>query len=144
MPTQGLLVEELSRIISQAITPAFLLGAVAAFVSVLIGRLNRVLNLCSALTANENNDTPTGQLRTGISRFRRRAKLLNRALEYAIIAAIFITLLVIAAFASAAVGLNEVYGASILFVLALGFFAASLICLWFEVRIAAREIDQER
>jgi hypothetical protein len=54
----------------------------------------------------------------------------------------FITFLVIAAFTSAAVGLNQIYGAAVLFVLALSFFAASLICLLLEVRIAVAGLAQ--
>jgi hypothetical protein len=142
MPTQGLLAEELSQIISQAIAPAFLLGAMAAFISILIVRLDRIVDRSIALTASQNNNPTMGKANAIIPNLRRRAKLLTRALEYAVIAAIFITLLVIAAFAGVAVGLNQVYGAALLFVLALSFFAASLICLWFEVRIAARSIDQ--
>jgi hypothetical protein len=136
MPTQGFLVAELSQTISQATAPAFLLGAVAAFISVVIGRLNRVVDRGLALVAIEDSGPPGGQLKATISSLRRRARLLRNALEYAVVAAIFITLLVIAAFASAAVGLNQIYGAAILFVLALSFFAASLICLLFELRIA--------
>jgi Protein of unknown function (DUF2721) len=142
MPTQGFLVAELSQIISQATAPAFLLGAVAAFISVLIGRLNRVVDRGLALAVIENNDLPMAQLTASMPSLRRRAKLLGRALEYAVIAAIFITFLVIAAFASAAVGLNQIYGAAALFVLALGFFAASLLCLLFEVRIAVAGLAQ--
>jgi hypothetical protein len=142
MPTQGLLVAELSQIISQATAPAFLLGAVAAFISVLIGRLNRVVDRGLALAVIENNDLPMAQLTASMPSLRRRARLLGRALEYAVIAAIFITFLVIAAFASAAVGVNQIYGAAALFVLALGFFAASLLCLLFEVRIAVAGLAQ--
>jgi hypothetical protein len=142
MPTQGFLVAELSQIISQATAPAFLLGAVAAFISVLIGRLNRVVDRGLALGAIENSNPPMGQLKASIPSLRHRAKLLGRALEYAVIAAIFITFLVIAAFASAAIGINQIYGAAVLFVLALGFFAASLLCLLFEVRIAVAGLAQ--
>jgi hypothetical protein len=142
MPNQGMLIEELSHIISQSTAPAFLLGAVAGFISVLIGRLNRIVDHATALAAKEDNDRSVGRPTAGIPILKRRADLLYRALKYAIIAAIFITLLVIASFASAAVGLNQIYGASILFVLALGFFAASLICLLFEVRIAVAGLNQ--
>jgi hypothetical protein len=136
MQTKGFLVAELSQIISQATAPAFLLAALAAFISVLIGRLNRIVDRDLALAAAEANDPPMGQLKADIPSLGRRAKLLSRALVCAVIAAINITFLVIAAFASAAAGFNQVYGAAVLFVLALGFFAASLICLLLEVRIA--------
>ena len=41
--SSGFLVEELPQIIAQATAPAFLLGAVAGFLSVLIGRSNRIV-----------------------------------------------------------------------------------------------------
>ncbi len=66
---------------------------------------------------------------------------MNRAIEFAVISGIFTTLLVIVAFASAALGLNQAYGAAILFVLALSFFATALIYLWVEVRIAVSDLD---
>jgi hypothetical protein len=37
-------VSQLSHVISQAAAPAFLLGALAAFIAVLISRLNRVID----------------------------------------------------------------------------------------------------
>ena len=37
-------VSQLSHVISQAAAPAFLLGALAAFIAVLISRLNRVVD----------------------------------------------------------------------------------------------------
>jgi len=142
MPTQRFLVAELSQIISQATAPAFLLAALASFISVLIGRLNRIVDRGLDLGATEDSDPLMRQLKASIPDRKHRAKLLSRALEFAIIASILITFLVIAAFASAVVGLNQVYGAAILFVLALCFFAASLICLLFEVRIAVAGLEQ--
>jgi hypothetical protein len=141
MQNQGLLVDELSRIISQATAPAFLLGAVAAFISLLIGRMNRIVDRSVALAAAQDKDPAKGPMKAGIPHLRRRARLMSRAIECALVSGIFVTLLVIVAFGSAALGLNHAYGASILFVLALSFFAAALICLWFELRIAIRGVD---
>jgi hypothetical protein len=41
-------VSELSQVITQAIAPAFLLGALAAFISLLILRMNRVIDRSQA------------------------------------------------------------------------------------------------
>jgi hypothetical protein len=49
MPIQRLLVHELSQIISQAVAPAFLLGAPATFVSLLFGRLHRIADRSTTL-----------------------------------------------------------------------------------------------
>jgi flagellar biosynthesis protein FliP len=141
MPTHGLFVNELSRVISQATAPAFLLGAVAAFVSVLIGRLNRIVDRSNALEAIEDSDPAKGRLKESIPRLRRRALLISRAIQFAIMSGVFTTLLVIIAFVSTALGFNQAYGAAVLFVLALSFFAAALISLWFEVRIAVAGLD---
>ena len=73
-----------------------------------------------------------------VPRLRRRAYLLNRAVEFAVIGGIFTTLLVIVAFISAFLGLTHAYGAAILFVIALLFFVASLTTLWLEIRIALK------
>ncbi len=141
MLTHGLLVNELSRVISQATAPAFLLGAVAAFVSVLIGRLNRIVDRSNTLEAMDDDDPTKRRLKEAVPNLRRRAMLISRAVQYAVISGIFTTLLVIVAFVSTALGFSQAYGAAVLFVFALGFFAAALICLWFEVRIALRGLD---
>jgi hypothetical protein len=47
----------------------------------------------------------------------------------------------IIAFVTAALGFDQVYGAAVLFVFALGFFAVALVCLWLEVRIAIGGLD---
>jgi Protein of unknown function (DUF2721) len=47
---------QLSQVISQVTAPAFLLGAVAAFVSVLISRMNRIIDRSQALNAIADDD----------------------------------------------------------------------------------------
>jgi hypothetical protein len=141
MPSSGLLVDDLSQVISHATAPAFLLGAVAAFVSVLIGRLNRIIDHNSAMTAFDDDDPARKLLKADVPRLRRRARLMHWAIQYAVISGIFTTFLVIIAFVSAALGFNHAYGSAILFVLALVFFAAALLCLWLEVRIAVNGMD---
>lgn len=50
-------ITQLSQIIAQITAPAFLLGAVAAFVSVLIVRMNRIVDRTQALNAIADDDT---------------------------------------------------------------------------------------
>jgi len=135
------LAEQLSQIISQATAPAFLLGAMAGLISVLVGRLNRIIDRTNALTAVPNEDPARGHLRMDIPRLERRAKLVNKAIEFAVISGIFTTLLVLIAFASAFLGVGHAYGAAVLFMLALGSFGVSLIYLWAEVRISLSQLD---
>jgi hypothetical protein len=136
-----ILVDQLSLVISHSTAPAFLLGAVAAFVSVLISRLNRIVDRCNVLTTIKDEDAERGRLKSDIPRLKRRAKLMNRAIEFAVVSGIFTTLLVLVAFGSAFIQFRHEYGAAVLFIFALSFFTGSLINLWLEVRIALNELD---
>jgi hypothetical protein len=141
MATSGILVEQLSQIISQATAPAFLLGAVAGFLSVLIGRSNRIVDRSNILTAIEDDDPVRARMKTDIPRLKRRARPINKAIEFAVVSGVFTTCLVVVAFASAFLGFSHAYGAAVLFVLALGFFSVSLIYLWREVRISLSDLE---
>jgi heme A synthase len=99
-------------------------------------RLNRVANRRIAqLATRETEESTAGYLEAHVA-LTRRAKLLSKAIKNAVVSGIFTTCVVIVSFISAAFGLNHAYGAALLFVLALVFFAASLGCLWLEVRTA--------
>jgi hypothetical protein len=134
-------VSQLSQVISQAIAPAFLLGALAAFISLLISRMNRVVDRSQNLNAIGDTDAVRGHLKADLPRLRQRAVLLNRAILYASISAIFATLLVVVAFVSAFFGIEHERGIALLFIINLGFFAAALVNLARETRIALHEFD---
>jgi hypothetical protein len=51
---------QLSQVISQVTAPSFLLGAVAALVSVLIRRMNRTIDRLEVLSAVSDDDTSKG------------------------------------------------------------------------------------
>jgi len=132
------MVDELSQVISQSTGPAFLLGAVAAFVSALNVRLNRVADHRNALLRVEGDDLNGERLQENRSELTLRAKLLSAAIRNAVVSGICTTCVVIVSFISAGLGFNHAWGAAVLFILALGFFAASLGCLWLEVRTAIK------
>jgi Protein of unknown function (DUF2721) len=66
-------VGQLSQVITQAIAPAFLLGALAAFISVLILRMNRVVDRSQMLNAIAAGDTARAHLKADIPRLRQRS-----------------------------------------------------------------------
>jgi uncharacterized membrane protein YqjE len=66
---------------------------------------------------------------------------LNRAILLATVSAIATSLLVIVAFVSAFLKVQHEYGVAMLFIIALGFFTASLWELTRELRIALHELD---
>ena len=134
-------VEQLSRIIGSVAAPAFLLGAVAAFISVLISRMNRVIDRSQFLHGIVDDDGPRAHLKADIPRLKRRARLLNQSIFYSTICAIITGSLIIVAFVSAMLHLPHEYGVAILFILALIFFVLSLINLARETRIALNDFD---
>jgi ABC-type spermidine/putrescine transport system permease subunit I len=132
---------QLSQVISQVTAPAFLLGAVAAFVSVLISRMNRIIDRSQALNAIADDDKLKASLKSDIPRLKARAVLLNKAIFFSTISAIVTSLLVIVAFVSAYFNIAHEYGVGALFVVVLCFFTASLVNLARETRIALHEYD---
>jgi Protein of unknown function (DUF2721) len=134
-------VSQLSQVISQAVAPAFILGALAAFISVLILRMNRVVDRSQSLNAIGDADTARARLKADLPRLKERAALLNGAILYATVSAIFATLLILVAFVIAFFGVEHERGIAVLFIVTLGFFAAALVNLARETRIALHEFD---
>ena len=134
-------VSQLSHVISQAAAPAFLLGALAAFIAVLISRLNRIVDRTMVLNGISHDDTVRCRLKADLPRLMRRATMLNRAIFWAVIGSIAVTFLVIVAFASAFFAIQHERGVAILFVASLAAFTVSLVDFAREVRIALSEFD---
>jgi hypothetical protein len=132
---------QLSQVISHATAPAFLLGAVAGFVSILIARMNGIIDRIRSLNSIANDDTPRARLKSDIPRLEHRARLMNNAIYLAVGSGICTTVLVILAFISAFVGIRHEQVVGLLFVVALGLLGAALFTLAREVRIALNEFD---
>ncbi len=134
-------IDQLARIIGNVAAPAFLLGAVASFISVLLSRINRVIDRAQFIHGIPESDTSRLFLKSDLPRLRRQAALLNRSLFSAIVAAIFTALIIIVAFISALLQFAHEYGVAILFMAALLMFCASLVDLARETRLALHEND---
>ena len=134
-------IDQLSRIIGSVAAPAFLLGAVAAFISVLISRMNRVIDRSQFLHGIADGDGAKAYLKADIPRLKRRAALLNQSIFYSTVCAIITGSLIIAAFVSAMLHLAHEYGVALLFIVALVFFVLSLVNLARETRIALHDFD---
>lgn len=135
---------QLSQVMSQATAPAFVLGAVAAFVAVLLSRMANVIDRIRSLNEIGNDDAARAQLKLDIPRLRRRAKLLNSATYFALVSGICTSLLLVVGFVSAFFRLRHEYGAGILFALAIGLLGGSLFRFAQEVRIGLSDADHHR
>ena len=107
-------VSQLSQVISQAAAPAFLLGALAAFIAVLISRFNRIVDRTIVLNAIADNDAAKSRLKADLPRLMRRAAMINRAIFWAVIGSITIALMVIVAFVSAFFQIQHERGVAVL------------------------------
>jgi hypothetical protein len=136
--------QQLSHLMSQSTAPAFVLGAVAGFVSILLGRMTAVIDRVRTLNEIDDEDTTRARLKSDIPRLRQRIKLLNSAAHLALASGICTSLLVVVGFASALLHLPHEYGAGILFLLALGLLAGALFRFAQEIRIGLSESDHYR
>jgi hypothetical protein len=134
-------IDELARIIGSVAAPAFLLGAVASFISVLISRITHVIERSQYLHGIADGDASKAYLKIDLPRLRRRAALLNRSLFCSILAAILTALIIIVAFISAFYHIAHEYGVALLFVAALVTFCVALIELAREARLALHDND---
>src|SRR3974390_2222082 len=92
--------DHLSTAISHATAPAFMLGAVAGFLSVLISRMERIVDRIRAIRAAPA-DAAAAEVPELLSR---RVALLNRAIYLAVLSALCTAALLIVAFVCALLG----------------------------------------
>jgi hypothetical protein len=135
---------QISHLMSEATAPAFVLGAVAAFISVLLGRITIILDRIRALNDIANDDPARAHLKSDIPRLRRRTKLLTSATHLALVSGMCTSFLLVVGFGTAFFRLRHEYGAGILFALAVGLLGASLYRFAQEVRMGLSEADHFR
>ena len=135
---------QLSQVISQATAPAFILGAVAGFVSILLGRMTAVIERIRHLNDIADDERDRAHLKSDIPRLRRRLHLLNGATRLALASGVCTSLLLVVGFASAFLRLQHVYGAGVLFAVAVALLGASLFRFGQEVKIGLTEADHYR
>ena len=135
--------EQLAQIMSHATAPAFVLGAVAGFISILIGRTTTIVDRIRSLN-DISSDADRANLKSDIPQLKRRATLLNNAIRLALASGICTSLLLVVGFACAFVGLQHVYGVGLLFVVAIALLGSSLFRFAQEVRIGLSESDHYR
>jgi len=112
-----------------------------AFTALLIARQNRIVDRTIVLNGISDDDPEKSRLKADLPRLLRRVAMMNRAILWALISSIAITVLVVVAFASALLHIQHEVGVAILFIVALVAFTISLVEFAREVRIALNELD---
>src|SRR4051812_11270618 len=129
-------VDQISSMISHAVAPAFLLGAVSGLVSILINRMTGIVDRIRNLNQIADDDTGRRWLKDDIARLKRRETLLKDALFLAVTAGICVTILLLVGFVFAFLGYRHEPSAGLLFILALCFLGGTLIRFLQDVRIS--------
>ena len=137
-------VEQLSQVITHAIAPAFLLGAIAGFISILITRLTPIVDRIRSINEIADDDAVRIKLNADLPRLKRRERLLTSATSLSLVSGICTTLLVIVVFASPFFGLRHEPGAAILFIVSICLLGASLFRFFQEVRISLHHLEHHR
>jgi hypothetical protein len=134
--------ERMTQIFSNATAPAFFLGAVAAFVSLMTNRLGVVRDRASKL--QPGSDKRSRQLyRKSMERLIQRGRLLNDAILLTLCSGIGATLLLTVLFVAQFLGVNHAYGSALLFTLATLFLSTALFYFFREAWLARSETDDE-
>lgn len=87
------------------------------------------------------DDAVRHRLKADLPRLMRRSAMVNRAIFWAVIASISLTVLVIVAFLTAFLQVQHERGVAIFFLISLGAFTIALVDFAREVRIALGEFD---
>jgi hypothetical protein len=135
---------QLSHVIAEAMAPAFVLGAIAGFTSILLGRLTAVIERIRHLNDIADEEQSRAHLRSDLPRLRRRAELLNKATRLAVTSGICGSLLLAVGFASALLRLQHIYGATVLFLATVILLGAALFRFGQEVTIGLSDADHFR
>ena len=128
-------IDHLSMAISHATAPAFMLGAVAGFLSILIARMERIVDRNRYLRAGDFAGLAPSVRDKIAESFSRRMELLGRAIYLAVLSALVTAALLVAAFLAALAGVSHGGIAAVMFVVALILLMASLAELAREIRL---------
>ena len=131
-------IDHLSIAISHATAPAFMLGAVAGFLSILVTRIERIADRNRALRASDGALLDPATRDAVAKAYRSRMQHLSRAIYFAVLSAFVTALLLILAFLAALVGFGHGGIVPVMFVIALALLIASLIELTREIRLHMR------
>ncbi len=134
-------IEQLSNVISQVTGPAFLLAAEAQLLSVLVSRLDRIVDRTRTIDETGDDDSQALALKAELPILRKRGRLMHRAIYWGVASCIVTSVLVILGFAAAFLRVRHEYGAGFLFALAMALFTAALIAFARELQLGYLEIE---
>jgi len=138
MPESASFIDQFNVAISHATAPAFMLGAVGAFLNVLVNRFERAVDRYRVLRG-----TSSASVTDIMASLSERMVLLNRAIYFAALSGLCTAALLIVLFACALLDISHRTGISTLFVLALILLMISIVELVRDVRLNLKTMHLE-
>lgn len=134
--------EKLGDVFQLAIAPAFFLGTIAAFISLLSNRMSDTINRIRTINSILPTDTEKLPLKEDVRRLDRRIRYLHDAIKLALCAGISATALLALLFVSDFFGFRNAYGAGLLFAISTLFLGLALIRFAQDVWIGISQHDR--
>ncbi len=135
-------IDHFTTVIQQSTAPAFVLTAVAGFISVTTGKLHRLVDRIREIEALDPAAPRLAELVPELPLLRKRARLLHNAIRLSLISAICTTVIIVVAFLAAFLGWRHEYGMAVLFCFALFLLAVAVIDVFREVHAGDFEFDE--
>lgn len=122
-----------AHVIQLAVAPVFLLSSLGTFLGVLSTRLGRIVDRARVL---EESRPPSDKVDFELALLARRRRLVNRAITFGTVAALFVCVLIASAFVGSFVASDASRLVAVLFVLAMLAFIGSLVTFLSEVLLS--------
>ncbi len=128
-----------SHVIQLAVAPVFLLTGIGAILTVLAGRLGRVVDRFRVLM--ERHDQPQPKVLLEMHILSRRARLVHRAITLCTMAALFVSIVIGALFVGSEINLDSSHLVSLMFILAMLSLISGLICFLREIYLSIHAFE---
>lgn len=132
-------VTTVSQVIQLAVAPVFLLTGVGAILSVLAGRLGRIVDRFRALTEKHNQTLP--QVMRELHILSRRGTWVHWSITLCTISALFIAVVIATLFVGSEVNLDTSHFVSPMFILAMLSLILGLICFLREIYLSIHAFE---
>jgi hypothetical protein len=131
-------ITDITRVIQLAVAPVFLLTAVGTILSVLSGRLARIVDRARVLAERKNGTSPEERsvLEEELSFLAKRRKLVNLAITFGVTTAFLVCLVIVAAFVGYLVQVHVAMLLAMLFIAAMLSFMGALALFLREILVA--------
>jgi hypothetical protein len=135
-------IAEVGEVVRLAVAPVFLLSSVGVTLTLLAGRLARVVDRARALELGESgtHESELGELGGRLSTLALRARLLGRAITLCTICALLVSMVVVALFLGALLNFHLAVVIAVLFIVAMLSFIGGLTLFLREVFVATRSL----